>query len=1020
MKLTSFFVKNYQFTLVVFLMVVVLSVTTMLNMPRSEDPEMSPPQFPIVVVYPGTSPKDMEELVVKPIEKRVSELENIKKITTKIDNGLAVINVEYKYESDVEAKYQELVRETNAIRGELPADLHSLEVKKVTPTDVSVIQVALISENASYQKLREYAKELKESLEKVNSLKKISYWGVPEPIIRVDLKLDKIAQLHIPLNQILGAVQSEAANIPGGSLEAGTKSFNVKTSGKYKSLEEVQNTIISGGSGNIVYLKDVAQVAFNYEEEKHITRLNGHRCVLVTAAQKPGQNISKTQASFLPVIDAFTKKLPSNIELVKSFDQADNVEHRLGGLGIDFLIAIGLVLITLLPLGLRASLVVMVAIPLSLGLGIVSLNFLGYSLNQLSIVGLVVALGLLVDDSIVVVENIERWLREGHTRKSAAIEATKQISLAVVGCTATLMISFLPLVFLPEGSGEFIRGLPMAVITSVFASMLVSLTIVPFMASKLLKTNHSDKGNIFLRGLQSLISGSYSKLLDRSLKSPVKTLLIAFSLFGASLYLFGVIGFRLFPTSEKPQFLINMNMPLQSSILTTDKMTRTVEMELKKETDIEYFTTNIGHGNPRIYYNEIPENEKSDHAQFFVQLKRDVKPSKKKEIIDRLRDAFSHVAGVKIEVKDFEQGPPVEAPVAIRILGDNLDTLRSLAGNAEKLLLSIPGAIYVKNEVSVLKSDIKLNIHTEKARTLGIQTAEIDKTVRMAIAGIELGKYSDEGGNDYAIVITAPKDKKATIQTLENIFVNNALGTPVPLNQIADIEFETSPSTIKHLDKKRFVIISAFTDKGVLAQAVTKEFQKRAGELKLPTGYQYQLAGEAESEKEAFGGSFGTVIIATVFLFIMVLILEFKTFKSTLIVLSVIPLGIIGGVLMLWATGNPMSFVAIIGFIGLAGIEVKNSILLVDFTNQLREEGKGLEEAIREAGEIRFLPIVLTSLTAIGGLTPIALNNNPLISPLAMVLIGGLISSTLLSRIVTPVVYKLIPPKIEKEEKEEK
>ena len=246
-------------------MVGVLSVTTMLNLPRSEDPEIIPTQFPIVVGYPGTSPKDMEELVVKPIEKRVSELENIKKITTKIDNGLAVINVEYKYESDVEAKYQELVRETNAIRGELPADLYSLEVKKVTPTDVSVIQVALISENASYQKLREYAKELKESLEKVNSLKKISYWGVPEPIIRVDLKLDKIAQLHIPLNQILGAVQSEAANIPGGSLEAGTKSCNVKTSGKYKSMEEDQNTIISGGSGNIVYLKDVAQVAFNYE-----------------------------------------------------------------------------------------------------------------------------------------------------------------------------------------------------------------------------------------------------------------------------------------------------------------------------------------------------------------------------------------------------------------------------------------------------------------------------------------------------------------------------------------------------------------------------------------------------------------------------------------------------------------------------------------------------------------------------------------------------------------------------------
>lgn len=1014
MKLTSFFVKNYQFTLVFFLMIVVVSVTTMLNMPRSEDPEMSPPQFPIVVIYPGTSPKDMEELVVKPIEKRVSELENLKKITSRIDNGVAVIQVEYKYETNADDKYQELVREINAIRNDLPQDLHSVEVRRVTPTDVNIIQVALISENASNASLKHYAEQLKEDLEKVNSLKKVNFWGVPNQIIRVDLKLDKIAQLHIPVNYVIGAIQSEAANIPGGSIRAGTKSFNIKTSGKYKNLEEVQNTIVFSGGGNIIYLKDVAEVGFNDEEEKHITRLNGHRCVLVTAAQKSHENIAKTQKAYIPVIERFQKTLPANIELVKHFDQADNVGRRLGGLGVDFLIAIGLVLITLLPLGLRASLVVMVAIPLSLGLGIVALNFMGYSLNQLSIVGLVVALGLLVDDSIVVVENIERWLREGHSKKVAAVEATKQISLAVLGCTATLIISFLPLVFLPESSGEFIRGLPMAVISSVFASMLVSITIVPFLASAILKTNHSTEGNIFLRGLKKVISGSYTKLLDRSLKHPILTLIVAFGLFGGSLALFGVIGFRLFPTSEKPQFLININMPLQSNMETTDRMARVVEDFLKKEEQVEYYTTNVGHGNPRIYYNEGPENEKSDHAQLYVQLKKEVSASNKKKLIEKLREQFMLLAGAKIEVKDFEQGPPIEAPVAIRILGDNLDTLRSLAGKTEQVLKSIPGAIYVKNEVSVLKSDVKLNINTQKARTLGIQTADIDKTVRLAVAGITLGQYTDEDGDDYNIVLNTPKEKFATINTINNVFVNNAIGTPIPLNQVAQVEFETSPTTIKHLDKKRFVVVSAFTDKGVLAQTVTKDFLKKMETLKMPAGYEIKLSGEAESEKEAFGSGFGTVIIATVFLFIMVLILEFKTFKSTLIVLSVIPLGIIGGVLMLWLTGNPMSFVAIIGFIGLAGIEVKNSILLVDFTNQLRSEGKELNEAIKEAGEIRFLPIVLTSLTAIGGLTPIALNNNPLVSPLALVLIGGLISSTILSRIVTPVVYKLIPPKVEK------
>ncbi len=1012
MRITSFFVKNYQFTLVILLMIAVVSITTVLSMPRAEDPEINPPQFPIVIIYPGTSPKDMEELVVKPIEKKVSELENLKKIMTRIDDGVAVINVEYKYEVDVEAKYQELVREVNAIRSELPQDIYSIEIKKFTPTEVNIIQVALVSENASDERMKFYADELKEDLEKVKSLKKVDYWGVPEQIVRIDLKLDKIAQQKIPINYVIGSIQSEGANIPGGSVRAGTKTFNVKTSGKYKSLEEIQNTVVYSANGNIVYLKDIATVAYNYEETKHITRLNGHRAVLVTAAQKAGENISKTQESYLEVLDAFRKKLPSNIEMIRHFDQADNVQHRLGGLGIDFLIAIGLVIITLLPLGWRAALVVMVAIPLSLGIAIVMMNFMGYSLNQLSIVGLVVALGLLVDDSIVVVENIERWLREGHSRYHAVIQATKQIGLAVLGCTAALSIAFLPIVFMPEGPGEFIRGLPMAVISAVIASLFVSLTIVPFISNRLLKANHSGDGNIFLRGLKKIISGSYSRVLNYSLKYPVRTLTVAAILFVGSLGVFKVIGFRLFPTSEKPQFLINLNMPLQSNLEATDRMARFIEGELRKEPRVKYYTTNVGKGNPRIYYNVTPENEKSDFAQFFVQLNPDETPSQKKKLIEKLRQRFAGVAGAKIEVKDFEQGPPIEAPVAIRISGDNLDTLRSLAAKAELLLKATPGAIYVNNDVGVLKSDIKLNINTDKSRTLGIQTADIDKTVRLSVAGVEAGKYTDEDGDDFAIVVNAPKEKFATLNTFNAIYINNAVGTPIPLNQIAQMEFESSPTTIKHLDKKRYVVVTASTEKSVLPEQITEYFMKNVHQIQVPEGYKVDLAGEAESSKELFGSDFSTVIIATVFLFILVLVLEFKTFKSTLIVLSVIPLGVIGGVTMLWLAGSPMSFVAIIGFIGLAGVEVKNSILLVDFTNQLRKEGKSLDEAIREAGELRFLPIVLTSLTAIGGLMPIALSSNQLVAPLALVLIGGLISSTVLSRIVTPVIYKLIPPKI--------
>jgi len=1013
MKISDYAVKNYQFTMVIFAMAIALGITTLFNMPRSEDPVINSPMFPVVVIYPGTSPSDLEELVVKPLEKRIYGLEDIKRIKTNIKDGVAILVVEYKYESDVDEKYQELTREVSSMSAELPEEILSMEVQKISPSDVKIMQIGLISENASRATLKKYAENLQEDLEKLTELKGVEIYGLPQEIVRVDLRLDKIAGMNIPLNAIMGTVQSEIANIPGGSVQAGNKSFNVKTSGNYISIEEIANTIVYAVNGKSILLKDIADVHLDYEETKHITRLNGHRCVFVTAEQKDGFNISKTQEKYLPVLAQFKKTLPGNIDMVQSFDQADNVNHRLSGLGVDFIIAILLVSITLLPLGGRAALVVMISIPLSLAIGLVMLNLLGYNINQLSIVGLVVALGLLVDDSIVVVENIERWLREGHSRMQATLMATKQIGMSVVGCTVTLIIAFLPLVFLPEAAGEFIRSLPMAVITSVLASMLVSLTIIPFLSSRLLKQHEGQhEGNIFLRALQKVIHGSYSVLLDKSLRKPGITLIVALVVFVGSLQLFPVIGFSLFPASEKPQFMVNVVSPLQTNMEETDRITKYVESELAKIKDIEFYSTNVGKGNPQIYYNVVPEHERSDFAQIFVQMTSGTSSKRKQEVTEKLRSIFAGYADAKIEVKNFEQGPPVVAPVEVRIAGDNLDTLRNLSLRVENLLKQTDGTMYVNNPVSNLKSDIKVSINKEKARMLGINTVEIDRTVRMAIAGINMGNFSDEQNNERDIILTTPKSERATLAAFDNLYINNQQGRAILLNQVATLELESSPLFINHYNKTRIVSVSAFVQKEFLADNVIKDVIKQMDAFQLPEGYTYTMGGEVESRNDSFSG-FNTVIIVTVFLFVAVLILLFKTFKSTIIVLSVIPLGMVGALIALWMTGNSLSFVAVIGLIALAGIEVKNSILLVDFTNQLRQEGRSLDDAIREAGEVRFLPIILTSLTAIGGLIPIAVSTNPLISPLAVVLIGGLISSTLLSRIVTPVVYKLIPPKID-------
>jgi len=1013
MRITDFAVKNYPFTLIVFLLISVIGAFTVINMPRAEDPELNAPIFPVTIIYPGTSPVDIEELVIKPMEKALYGLENIRRLKSIIGDGYAVIRVEFKYGVDVNEKYQELVRELASLKGKLPSDMDLPTVEKVSPSNVNVIQTALISETATWKQLKMEADKLAEALEKIPALKNIEIAGLPEEQIQISLDFERMARLGVSQQAVINNLQSELANIPSGSIDVGTRYFNVKSSGNFRDVEEIKNTLVYSANNRNVQLRDIANVSMTFAERDHITRLNGHRGIFVVAAQKSKENIAATQLAYQPILEKFKKNLPSNIDMVHHFDQAEVVQKRLSGLGFDFIWAILLVAFTLLPLGFRPAIIVMISIPLSLSIGIIILNYLGFSLNQLSIVGLVVALGLLVDDSIVVIENIERWMLNGFSRKDAVLKATSQIGTAVLGCTATLIIAFLPLIFLPEASGEFIRSLPISVIASVLASLLVSLTVIPFLGNILLKkTMGHSEGNWFMRVLKSGISKSYAPILEISLNNPVKTMGVILMVFFASLQLMPIIGFSLFPASEKPQFLIRINPPAQVNIKNTDTISRFVEKELTKISDVQYYATNVGMGNPQIYYNEIRSIKKPNFAEIFVQLDPATSVERKLFLIDSLRSKWTPFHGAKVQINNFEQGPPVVAPVEVRLLGDNLDSLRALSFKIENLIKSVPGTIYVNNPVSNLQTDLRVKINKEKAALLGVPTISIDKTLRLALAGIPIGIMSDDDGEDYQIIIKKKENTPLDLDVFKTLFVENVKGKAIPLTQFAHLELESSPLSINHLDKTRMVSISAFVSKGYLNDEVIKMVMDKLDQFSLPSGYTYQMGGEYETRQESFSG-FTIIIILTIFLFIGILLLEFKTFKSTIIVLSVIPLGMVGALAALWLTGNSLSFVAVVGLIALAGIEIKNTILLVDFTNQLREEGKPLDIAIREAGEIRFLPIILTSLTAIGGLIPIALSTNPLISPLAIVLIGGLISSTLLSRIFTPVIYKLIPPKME-------
>ncbi|MGH7529012.1 MAG: efflux RND transporter permease subunit [Gemmatimonadales bacterium] len=1011
MNLTAFSVRNWQFTVVVFAMLAALGLASWHSVPRMEDPALDFPSYTVVAVYPGASPTDLERLVVTEIEERLDQLEHVKAINSHMRDGVATVRVEFEEEQDPEKKYDEVVREINALRPELPAELARLDIEKATTLEVNIVQVALVSPIASYRTLDSLAEALEDRLAAVPGVREAERWGAPERQVAVALDLGRLAQLRLPAGIVLQALGGESADIPGGSVEAGAdglKRYSVRTSGSYETLDEIRETVLRAGTGQLVRVGDVARVSWSYADSTYRARFNGRRAVFVTANQQAGMTVQAVRDRIYAELDRFTEQLPAGVTLERGFDQARNVSLRLARLGEDFLIAIGLVLLTLLPLGFRSSLIVMISIPLSLAMGLTALNWFGYSLNQLTIVGMVIALGLLVDDSIVVVENIARFRRQGLGRAEAAIAATKQIWVAVLGATATLIAAFVPLLILPGGPGRFIRVMPVTVIATVLASFIVSITIIPWLASRLLSEHEDPQGNRLLRAFDRAIHRTYAPLLDWALQRPRATLAGAAAVVVLSVALVPLIGFSLFPKAETPQVAVSITAPQGASIAVTDSAARFAERVLGKRPEVRAIYTSVGHDNPMIYYNVLPRVDNPRVGQLFVLLDR-YDQHETPALLDTLRAELSRYSGAEIALREFENGPPVDAPIALRIMGPDLDTLRALASRMETVFESTPGTEYVTNPVRLARTDLRVAIDRGRAGLLGISTLEIDRTVRLGLAGLEAGTLREADGEKRPIVVRlarAPGSRPSPAQ-LKRVYVASRGGNLTPLTQVAAVRFERAVPEIQRYNRGRTVTVSSNVRTGFNTDRVTKAILARQDELRLPGGYRIMPAGEIEAREHSFGGV-GSAIIVAVFLIVAILVLEFKTFRSTLIVASVIPLGLAGGLVALFLAGDTLSFTATIGFVALIGIEIKTSILLVDLTNRLRTEGMALEEAIRRAGEVRFLPIVLTSLTAIGGLMPLAIQGSGFYAPLAWVIIGGLVSSTLLARIVTPVLYKVL------------
>ena len=1011
MKLPKLAIQNYQFVIILIGLALFMGINSYVSMPRSEDPNPKFPNYSIVAIYPGVGPEDLEELVVKPIEDALEEVADINKVETTIEEGLTVFRVEGEFGVDTDELYDEILREVNNIRGELPDDLYSLDIDQFSPRlRVAVQQFAIHSASTSYGELEDLADRFAYQMEKVNGVQSAEVRAFPEEEVRVSLDFQRMSNQNIDLKRVIGVLQGENLNIPGGDVKSSVRSFNIKSSGGYKTLDEIRNAIVSSEGEQLVKLGDIANVAIDYADNLWMARYMGQQSVWVTITLKENENILRVADAINRAKLEFDEVVPDSIQIDSAFEQAPAVKARINDFFLNLIQGIILVgIVIFLFLGFRSSTIVMVVIPLSVIIAIAALDASGFALQQISIASLVIALGLLVDNGIVVVENIVRFRQEGYSLAEAAYKGTAEVGYAVISSTITTLLAFGPLALLNSGAGEFLRSLPVTVILVLTISLILALTFTPIMASKVLRTG--KKGKTYNPGLVNpylnwTIKALYQPILKWSLKRWYVVIPLSFVVFFASFSLFPAIGVSFFPNADKPLLLIEVDMPDGTNLDETDRSVMFVENILRQSDYVLDYSTNTGHGNPQIYYNRIPENYKKNHAQVLVNFK-EWDPEQFYNTLAEFRQKFTDYPDAVISFSELKNGPPFEAPIAIKVIGENLDTLKMLAADLELMISDTEGIINVDNPLAQNKTNLKIDINRDKAGMIGLPVGDIDLAVRASIAGLKVDDLTLEDGEEYELVVRLPFEDDPSIGDFEKVYLTTLAGAQLPLKQVAKIEFEQAINEIQHYNFERNTAVTADVVNPDNTTAITEALIEKLDAYDWPQGYEYYVAGEYESQQETFG-DLGTLLIIAMLGIFAVLVLQFRSLVQPLVVFSAVPLAITGSLVALYITGWSFSFFAFVGFISLIGIVVNNSIILVDYTNQLRAGGMAKIDAVIKSTSTRFKPIILTTATTILGLLPLTVQASGIWSPLGWTIIGGMVSSTLLTLFIVPILYKLL------------
>jgi len=1023
----SFFIEKRSIAWLVVITSLVMGMFALNTLPREIQPEINIPIVAVATFLPGANPSDTESLVTEPIEKQLGTISEIKKMSSTSGFGNSTIVIEFNTKADIDKKLQEVKDGVEKAKNSLPKDAITPMVLRAKTNDYAIITYSIVGD-LPVSELTKIAKDIKGELEKISGISSVEVVGGQEEEIHVTLDQQKLENLGLDLQTVVTLIKYSNINLPLGVVAFDELNYSLRIDNRYQNLEDIRNISIfttRDGSNSTVLLKDISRVEKAYPDQNVITKFSENQekslpTVSVQVFKKDGGNILKIADETKLKIDDLSKNkiIPEGVKAVVSNDNSAFIREDLGTLtesGIETTILI--IIILFLALGWKQGLIAGLSVPLSFLMTFIYMNFAGLSINSLPLFALVIALGIAVDVSIVIMQGIHDNLRKGFTPKESAFLAIDTYKWPLITGTMTTIAAFFPMLLVSGLIGEFLRTLPIVISTTLLVALFLGFTVTPSLAAKFLDSEkvQNKQGLLepILRRSGEWFHTFIEKVVERR-SMRVLTISILLILFGLSLSLplTGILKTQMFPATDQNYFIVKIEAPAGTILEKTQKIVDQVEERLNKVPEIKNYLSIIGSGDSPAMSGGIrvggSTSENSNIANVTVNLvEKKNRKLKSYEIADIVEADLKKSINGKITVVQLQEGPPGDAAITARITGKDLNVLKDLSLKIKQIIAETANVKNVDTSLKEGLNEFKFVLDRDALNYHGLAAAQVAIALRNILQGADAGtiKLDEEDTN---IVVNYNLNKingrtNISFHDIENFEITSPKGYSVNLSQLGTYSLGRSPDQISHEDQKRILKVTGDTEKDANVNAITIEIQDKVSKLEIPKGYEINFGGDMKDIQDSFNELFRSMFVGIILIAFM-LVLEFNSFKQTFLLLLSLPMGLIGVFPGLLLLGLDLSFPAFLGIVALAGVVVNHAIVLIDRINENRRNKMKFHTSIAEATSSRFEPIFMTTAAAIIGILPLALTNE-FWAGLGFSLLFGLLFSTLLTLVTIPIVY---------------